>query len=71
MFECIWDFWFFLVGGVGFFWLFSFVRYKYTSSLQNMLMKCQARNYFMGLINVEDRVTVCEEGSETSSLWNV
>lgn len=44
----------FLVGGVGFFWLFSFVRYKYTSSFQNMLMKCQARNYFMGLINVED-----------------
>lgn len=44
---------FFLVGGVGFFWLFCFVRYKYTSSFHRMVMKCQDKNCFMGLLKTE------------------
>lgn len=58
-------------GGVVFFCFFCFVRYKYTSSFQSMLMNCQDKNCFIGLINIEDRATVCEKGSEASSLWNV
>lgn len=54
-------FFFWLVGWV-FFWLFCFVRYKYTSSFHRLVMKCQDKNCFVGLINVEDRGTVCEKG---------
>lgn len=38
--------------------LLCFVRYKYTSSFQSMLMKCQDKNCFMGLTNIEGRTIV-------------
>lgn len=51
---------FFLVGGMGFF--FGFFVLLGTNTLPV---------FRVGLINIEDRATVCEKGSETSSLWNV